>query len=102
MSKFQSAASISKSRQFPTGFFSAYEVIPKDLDDFKKQLEEMNNPKPKEEKEKEGKKKEKAETIRKPKKNKIPPAHMPSAIFFKKYRDALDTAVKLATIHNVE
>jgi hypothetical protein len=62
------------SRQFPTQFFSAYEVIPKDLDDFKAKLQEQNKPK-------EGQK-------QRPKKA-ITPAYMPPASLFDEYRSAL-------------
>ena len=89
INKLTNEQSVASSRQFPTQFFSAYEVIPKDMEDFKLKLQEQNKPK-----EKEGKK-------LRPKKS-ITPAYMPSATLFNEYREALDTAVKLATKNNVK
>eukprot|EP01114_Cavostelium_apophysatum_P022723 TRINITY_DN831_c0_g1_i3.p1 TRINITY_DN831_c0_g1~~TRINITY_DN831_c0_g1_i3.p1 ORF type:complete len:1975 (+),score=566.67 TRINITY_DN831_c0_g1_i3:1485-7409(+) len=89
MNKLTDEKSIESSRQFPTRFFSAYEVIPKDLDDFNTQLETHNAPP------KEG-------AVRRRPKKKLTPAFMPNANLFQDYRKALDTAVKLATIHNIK
>lgn len=44
MNKLTNEDTIANSKQFPFRFFSAYEVIPKDLDDFKQKLDKMNNP----------------------------------------------------------
>eukprot|EP01105_Mastigella_eilhardi_P019923 TRINITY_DN470_c0_g1_i2.p1 TRINITY_DN470_c0_g1~~TRINITY_DN470_c0_g1_i2.p1 ORF type:complete len:2366 (+),score=662.97 TRINITY_DN470_c0_g1_i2:216-7313(+) len=99
MNKLTNEMTIAHSKQFPFRFFSAYEVIPKDIEDFKQKLEKMNNPgKAK------GKGDDKAgeEVKRRKKKNPIVPAHFPTPDLFDKYRAALDTAVKLATSHNVK
>jgi len=95
MNKLTNEGTIANSKQFPFRFFSAYEVIPKDLDDFKAQLEKMNNPK------KAGKEDDPSK-IRRKKKHPIVPQHMPTPDLFDKYRAALDTSVKLATTHNVK
>ena len=89
INKLTNENSIASSRQFPTQFFSAYEIIPKDLNDFKLKLQEQNKPK-----EKEGKK------LRA--KKAIVPAYMPSSTLFDEYRAAIDQAVKLATKNNVK
>ena len=59
----------------------------------------MNKPKNEEKNEK---KEGEQEQRRRAKKRVITPAYMPSANLFKDYREALDTAVKLATINNIK
>eukprot|EP01116_Phalansterium_solitarium_P003945 TRINITY_DN1478_c0_g2_i3.p1 TRINITY_DN1478_c0_g2~~TRINITY_DN1478_c0_g2_i3.p1 ORF type:complete len:2362 (+),score=859.43 TRINITY_DN1478_c0_g2_i3:58-7143(+) len=92
--KLTNEQTIANSRQFPTRFFAAYEAIPKDLADMKAKVEAMN-------KEKEVKGKD-GETIKKKRKRPIQPAIWPTDTLFAQYREALDTAVKLATVHNVK
>ncbi|KAH3757178.1 telomerase protein component 1 [Pelomyxa schiedti] len=96
MNKLTNEGTIANSKQFPFRFFSAYEVIPKDLNDFNEQLDKMNNPK------KAAAKDGDATKIRRKKKNPIVPTHRPQDDLFEKYRAALDTAVKHATTHNVK
>ncbi len=80
---------VAQSRQFPFRFFSAYEVIPADLDTFKQLVSGQDKP---------GAPADKKRKKKKP----IIPAMMPPPNVFADYRKALDTAVKLATIHNVD
>ncbi len=98
MNKLKNEGAIANSRQFPTRFFSAYEVIPRDLEDFKAKIAAQNAPKPSKKK---GGEEKKPEKIR-PKKKPITPAILPPQSLFQEYRDALDSAVKLATIHNIK
>jgi telomerase protein component 1 len=95
MNKLTNEVTIAQSKQFPFRFFSAYEVIPQDLNDFKEKLAAANQDK---QKKKAG---VGAKKSAKPKAH-ITPQHMPDAGLFAKYREALDTAVKLATTHNVK
>jgi len=96
MNKLTNEETIAQSKQFPFRFFSAYEVIPQDLNDFKEKLAATNE-------EKQQKKKKDGTAVKsgKPKVH-ITPQHMPEPGLFAKYREALDTAVKHATTHNVK
>lgn len=96
--KLSNEQTIASSRQFPFQFFSAYEVIPKDLETFKKLLAEANGAGKEEKEVKEG---EEAKQRRKRKKPLVP-THMPTDKTFDDYRKALDQSVKLATTHNVQ
>jgi len=90
---------VASSRQFPFQFFSAYEIIPENLEAFKKMLEEANAP-PKEKKKADGTADE--TQVRRKRKNPIIPTNMPTDKIFDDYRKALDQSVKLATVHNVQ
>jgi telomerase protein component 1 len=91
--KLANEQTVTNSRQFPFRFFSAYEIIPKNLDHFKQMIQEANKGST-DDKSTEG---QKRRTRKKP----ILPAVMPPASVFDDYRRALDNAVKLATTHNV-
>jgi telomerase protein component 1 len=95
INKLKNERAVASSRQFPTRFFSAYEVIPRDLEDFKAKLNSQNNP----ETTKDANGKDVAKRARK---NILTPAIMPQANLFQEYREALDTAVKIATVHNIK
>lgn len=82
INKLTNETTVAMSKQFPTRFFSAYEVIPKDLDHFKQLLEKQND----------GKKKKRS----------FKPAFFPNESIFKDYREALDTAIKHATVNNIK
>jgi telomerase protein component 1 len=98
MNKLTNERTVAGSRQFPFRFFSAYEVIPKDLEHFKELIRAANAGT-----EDDGKPKTEGapELKRRKRKKPIVPAHMPPPNIFEDYRKALDTAVKLATTHNV-
>eukprot|EP01130_Rhizamoeba_saxonica_P017056 TRINITY_DN8098_c0_g1_i1.p1 TRINITY_DN8098_c0_g1~~TRINITY_DN8098_c0_g1_i1.p1 ORF type:complete len:2262 (-),score=513.74 TRINITY_DN8098_c0_g1_i1:41-6826(-) len=81
--RLSNAIAVANSRQFPFRFFSAYEVIPRDIEHFKQLLSGTGD------------------DNRRRRKN-IVPAHMPNNKVFDDYRAALDQSVKLATIHNVQ
>eukprot|EP01127_Copromyxa_protea_P014003 TRINITY_DN3838_c0_g2_i1.p1 TRINITY_DN3838_c0_g2~~TRINITY_DN3838_c0_g2_i1.p1 ORF type:complete len:2315 (-),score=541.03 TRINITY_DN3838_c0_g2_i1:41-6064(-) len=92
--KLSNKQTVAQSKQFPTAFFSAYEVIPRDMEHFKQLLQGQNedkNPKGADGK----------EQVRRKKKKPIVPAHMPTNAIFDEYRRALDQAVKHATTCNV-
>eukprot|EP01125_Pyxidicula_operculata_P019184 TRINITY_DN693_c0_g1_i1.p1 TRINITY_DN693_c0_g1~~TRINITY_DN693_c0_g1_i1.p1 ORF type:complete len:2289 (+),score=635.01 TRINITY_DN693_c0_g1_i1:128-6994(+) len=92
--KLSNPGAIAQSRQFPFQFFSAYEVIPRDMEHFKQLVSgEKDNKKPTKPGEKEPVKRKKKPIIT---------AHQPTDKLFEDYRKAIDTAVKLATIHNVQ
>jgi telomerase protein component 1 len=104
MNKLKNEKTIASSKQFPFRFFSAYEVIPKDLDDFKERLTKLNNPgsaPPAAAAAKPGGTATEV-TKRRKRKHQLIPTHMPTPELFGQYREALDTAVKLATTHNVK
>src|SRR5690348_4365513 len=73
MNKLTNETSVANSRQFPTRFFSAYEVIPADIADFKQKLQAQNAPP------KDGSKRRKKKKV-------ITPAYMPSPSLFQEYR----------------
>jgi telomerase protein component 1 len=100
MNKLMNENAVANSKQFPTRFFSAYEAIPKDIEDFKAKLTAMNSPKDSKDKKKDAP--DSKETQRRAKKKIITPAYMPSVTLFQEYREALDKAVKIATIHNIK
>lgn len=91
--KLSSEQTVANSRQFPFRFFSAYEIIPKNLEHFKQLIQEANKGST-DDKSTEGAK-------RRTRKKPILPAVMPPASVFDDYRRALDNSVKLATTHNV-
>ncbi|KAK5582092.1 hypothetical protein RB653_003675 [Dictyostelium firmibasis] len=74
ISKLTNDQTIAHSKQFPLRFLAAYDAIPKDIEELKKWSTE--------------------------KKTKI--QNYPLASLFSQYRTALDTSVKLSTIHNVK
>ncbi|KAN0022174.1 hypothetical protein ACTFIU_004345 [Dictyostelium citrinum] len=74
ISKLTNDQTIAHSKQFPLRFLAAYDAIPKDIEELKKWSAD--------------------------KKTKI--QHYPPADLFANYRAALDTSVKLSTIHNVK
>lgn len=93
--KLSNKQTVAQSKQFPTAFFSAYEVIPRDMEHFKQLLAGQNDEK-KPKKDTDGK-----EQVRRKRKKPIVPAHMPTNQIFDDYRRALDQAVKHATTCNV-
>lgn len=99
MNKLQNEKTIASSKQFPFRFFSAYEVIPQDLDDFKLRLSKINGTC---ELSKPTKPDSAPEAKKRQRRNPITPKHLPTPELFEQYRAALDTAVKLATTHNVK
>lgn len=103
MSRLCDENTVANSRQFPFSFFTAYEALEIDLDQLaidvaearkeKKEKREGKAPKPAEKKVGEdGKRKQKV----------IIPKTMPTKELIQKYKAALDTAVKIATVHNVK
>jgi len=99
--KLCNAITIAQSKQFPFRFFSAYEVIPRDMEHFKQLMSgdaDKKKAKPVATPAKEGDK----EPMRRKKKKQILPTHMPTQKIFDDYRNALDQAVKHATTHNVQ
>jgi len=94
--------SVSSSRQLPWRFLSAYEAINVDLEKmmndildndgsgFKMIEVKVKGPK--------GKKMAKSRTI---KKRVIIPVHMPDLPLIKRYQQAIDTAIRLSTVHNL-
>lgn len=93
--KLSNKQTVAQSKQFPTAFFSAYEVIPRDMEHFKQLLAGQNDDK-KPKKDADGK-----EQVRRKKKKPIVPTHMPTNQIFDDYRRALDQSVKHATTCNV-
>lgn len=90
--KLSNPGAVANSRQFPFQFFSAYEVIPKDLEHFKQLISGQSD----------AKKPGDDKPARRKKKKPIVPAIMPTDKTFEDYRKAIDEAVKLATVHNVQ
>lgn len=103
-SRLKDERTVANSRQFPFSFFTAYEAIDINIDELKKEIEEAKNPAA-------------AAPVRggrsqrggsaaagqvRRKKKVIIPANMPTPELIKQYKDALDTAVKFATVHNVK
>jgi telomerase protein component 1 len=85
--KLRDEQTIMHSRQFPFRFFSAYEVVPRDMAHYQQLLDDANDVK---------------NPLKKGAKLRFKPHVMPTDAIFQAYRDALDDAVKLATKHNVE
>jgi len=85
-SKLRDEKTVANSRQFPFSFFTAYEAIDINIEQLKKDIDEANKPAVP------GKRKKKV----------LIPANMPTQKLIQEYRDALDTAVKFATVHNVK
>jgi len=96
--KLSNQQTVAQSKQFPFQFFSAYEVIPKNMEEFKKIMAgEADDKKAK---------KGAAPTAggapeKKKKKKPVVPTHMPNDKIFDEYRRAIDQAVKHATNYNV-
>jgi telomerase protein component 1 len=111
VSKLNNEKTIASSRQFPFAFFSAYEAINVDLEKLKEEIKEAKEALKNPEAAKAAREKKKAaqpktpanpdDPVRRAKKV-IIPVVMPDAGLIKKYRDALDQAVKFATVHNVK
>lgn len=105
--KLSNKQTVANSKQFPFQFFSAYEVIPKDLEAFKALLadpdEKKADKKGKDAKGKPDAKDDKAgeKPMRRKNKKVIKPTHMPTDKIFADYRRAIDQAVKHATTCNV-
>eukprot|EP01124_Arcella_intermedia_P006950 TRINITY_DN1421_c0_g1_i1.p1 TRINITY_DN1421_c0_g1~~TRINITY_DN1421_c0_g1_i1.p1 ORF type:complete len:2329 (+),score=518.76 TRINITY_DN1421_c0_g1_i1:65-7051(+) len=101
--KLSNAVTIAQSKQFPFSFFSAYEVIPRDMEHFKQLISGEDKDKKKDKKPAEAPAGgEAAQPMRRKKKKQILPAIMPTQKVFDDYRTALDQAVKHATVHNVQ
>jgi len=98
--KLSNQQTVAQSKQFPFQFFSAYEVVPKNMDEFKKIMAgEVEDKKAKKgaAKPADGK----PATEKRKKKKPIVPTHMPNDKIFEDYRKAIDQAVKHATTYNV-
>eukprot|EP00727_Mastigamoeba_balamuthi_P007200 m51a1_g310 hypothetical protein (2394) ;mRNA; f:402502-410085 len=100
MNKLTNARTVASSRQFPMRFLSAYEAIPADLDEWRARLDLLNNPPAK--KPRTDAPASEQQQQRRRRKHPFTPAHVPPPELFAQYREALDTAVKLATAHNVK
>lgn len=106
--KLNNEETIARSKQFPFRFFSAYEAIAVDLEKLKQEIREAKAAGAKAGQKappKKGKKVAKGakpgEKGARPKKV-IVPKNMPDENIIRKYREALDNAVKFATVHNVK
>eukprot|EP01129_Flabellula_baltica_P005804 TRINITY_DN2127_c0_g1_i1.p1 TRINITY_DN2127_c0_g1~~TRINITY_DN2127_c0_g1_i1.p1 ORF type:complete len:2266 (+),score=515.97 TRINITY_DN2127_c0_g1_i1:47-6844(+) len=83
--KLSNQQTVANSRQFPFSFFSAYEVIPRDMEHFKELTSDTDS-----------------SGMRRKNRKPIVLAHMPQENIFRDYRNALDQAVKLATVYNCQ
>jgi len=100
--KLSNAQTIAQSRQFPFSFFSAYEVIPRDMEHFKQLISGSDDKKKKVTSPTREGSEQPQQPIRRKKKKPIVPAVMPTQKIFDDYRAALDQSVKHATVHNVQ
>ena len=89
LSKLKDEQTIINSRQFPFSFFSAYEAIDIDIDALARPPDA--NPSPT------GDPAWKRRAAKKPR-----PKFMPTKELLAQYREALDTSIKLATVHNLK
>jgi len=93
---------VANSRQLPWRFLSAYQAIDIDLDKLMNDVLDHDGASDKiirvKVKGKKGKQMGATRTIRK---RVIIPVHMPDIPLIKKYQEAIDTAIKLATMHNL-
>eukprot|EP00005_Dracoamoeba_jomungandri_P014410 CAMPEP_0174272484 /NCGR_PEP_ID=MMETSP0439-20130205/51414_1 /TAXON_ID=0 /ORGANISM="Stereomyxa ramosa, Strain Chinc5" /LENGTH=2345 /DNA_ID=CAMNT_0015363075 /DNA_START=11 /DNA_END=7048 /DNA_ORIENTATION=+ len=100
MNKLNNEVTVSRSRQFPFRFFSAYEAINIDIAALRKDVKEAKSSGARAgQKVVKGKKGAKEGEK---KKRILIPKNMPDEALIKKYREALDNAVKFATVHNVK
>lgn len=105
MNKLNNEETIARSKQFPFRFFSAYEAIAVDLEKLKQEIKEAkaSGVKAGQKSAVKGKKGAKAAAEKGERKKKvIVPKNMPDENLIRKYREALDNAVKFATVHNVK
>lgn len=107
MNKLNNEETIARSKQFPFRFFSAYEAIAVDLEKLKQEIKDAKAAGVKAGqkapvKGKKGKAKAKPGEKGERKKKVIVPKNMPDEGLIRKYREALDNAVKFATVHNVK
>ena len=123
MNKLTNEGAVANSRQFPFTFFSAYEAINVDLEKLKEEIKvaKAAGGKPGEAVKTKvaakparggkagrgrGGRGGRTASTEKPEQRRVKkiviPKNMPDEALIKKYRDALDTAVKFATVHNVK
>jgi len=95
--------SVTQSRQLPWRFLSAYQAIDVDLEKLMNDILDNDGSGEKiiqvQVKGKKGKKMGAQRTI---KKRVIIPVHMPDLPLIQKYRESIDTAIRIATLHNIK
>ncbi len=122
LSKLNNEGAVAASRQFPFSFFSAYEAIDIDLAKLREEVAAAKQAQKEQQaagaaasKDGKGAKQKKKKVVEKEvtvdadgqavvrrKKKVVIPAQMPDEALLKRYREALDNAVKFATVHNVK
>eukprot|EP01089_Gocevia_fonbrunei_P021021 TRINITY_DN7989_c0_g1_i1.p1 TRINITY_DN7989_c0_g1~~TRINITY_DN7989_c0_g1_i1.p1 ORF type:complete len:1161 (+),score=299.65 TRINITY_DN7989_c0_g1_i1:106-3588(+) len=113
-SKLNNEKTVASSRQFPFRFFSAYQAIDVNIEKLREEIKEakiaaaagggagVRKPKPAPKPKGRGRGRGKVEEEPRRPKKVIIPKNMPDEALLKKYKEALDNAVKFATVYNVK